>query len=254
LKLEYYKKFDRIAPGETERFYLFKGQPILCGMLAFRATLELQHAGVNVCNGWGTVTYPAQFYNALRKKDGPVKPWPMMEKAIAIHTEERLFVGGAPETVQESFRQICLVLGYSAAVFAPNRRQNAPTPISKNGPRGLKDDTVLGNFFRADLEGRGGMMFNLENIEELLNEEAKNTELASDHKNKDLRREWVTTKRLTPLQLLEALKQFMPIELPKIDFNYFRMHEQSVELLRRLRIELDDDFKKYFGPIYLENE
>ncbi|KUJ14900.1 uncharacterized protein LY89DRAFT_124635 [Mollisia scopiformis] len=254
LKSKYYKKVDGIAPGETARFYLLKGQPILCGMFAFRATLELHHGGVNLCNAYRTVTYPAQFYNALRQKENPVQPWPMMEEAIAIHTEARVFVGSAPKTVQESLRQICLVVGYSASAFAQNRRPNRPLPISKNGARGLKDDTVLGSFFRDDLEGRGGRVFSLQNVEKLLNEEAKTTELASDPKNKALRREWATTKHLTPLQLLEALTQFMPVELPKIDFNYFRMHQQSVELLRRLRVELDADLKKHFGPMYFKNE
>lgn len=253
LKVKYYQKFGRTTPDETERFYLFKRHPILCGILAFRATLELQHIGINLCNAWGTITYPVQFYNALRHKESPVKRWPKLERAIALHTKERLFIGAAPKTIQESFKQVCLILGYSAASFAPNRWRKAPEP-SKNGPRGLKDTTILGDFFQADLSGQDGSVFSLRNVEALLNDEAKSSELASDPRNKALRREWATTKRLTPLQLLQALRLFIPIEIPKINFNYLRMHEQSIRLLRQLRQTLDADLIKYFGPRYLENE
>lgn len=36
--------------SESERFYLLKRQPILCGMLAFRATLDLHWLGLAVVN------------------------------------------------------------------------------------------------------------------------------------------------------------------------------------------------------------
>ncbi|CZR66882.1 uncharacterized protein PAC_16783 [Phialocephala subalpina] len=257
LKVKYYKQFGRVPPGEEERLYLLKRQPMLCGILAFRAALELQSAGVNLCNAWGTITYPAQFYMAVRNQDSSIQSWPGMDKAISIHTEERIFLGAAPKTIQESFKQTALILGYSASNFAPNRRQRGPTAHSKTGPRGLKSTTILGDFFGeglAEVPGQDRHTFKIHDVEELLNEEAKNAELASDPKNKALRREWATTKRLTSLQLLQALKQFLPIELPKIDFNYFRMHEESIELLRTLRVELDQDFQKYFGPWYLDNE
>jgi hypothetical protein len=101
--------------------------------------------------------YPAHFYNALRQKTNPVQLWPMMDQVIAIHTEERIFLGTVPKTVVDSFKQVSLILGYSASQFASNRRDHRPT-VSKNGPRGLKETSVLGELFREGLSIDGIMV------------------------------------------------------------------------------------------------
>jgi hypothetical protein len=150
LKDKYYKQCSGVSPTESERFYLYKRHPILCGILAFRTVLELQDAGVILCNAWGTIIFVAQFYNALRKKTDPVQPWPLMEQAISLHTEKHIFVGAAPENINDSWKQTCLMLGYSASSFAQNRRQ-MKLAASKMGPRGLKDTSILGELFRKGL-------------------------------------------------------------------------------------------------------
>jgi hypothetical protein len=94
--------------------------------------------------------------------------------------------------------------------------------------------------------------FTIHNIEELLNEQAKNSDLATNPKNNALRREWATTKRLTSIQLLQALRDFIPGELEKLKFPYFQLHKLSIQLLQRLAAELDEEFKKYSGPRYNE--
>jgi hypothetical protein len=95
--------------------------------------------------------YPAHFYNALTQKANPIQhPWPMMDQVISIHTEERLFLGAAPKTIVDCHKQICLILGYSASSFAANRRQTKPA-VSKNGPRGLKETSILGELFHDGL-------------------------------------------------------------------------------------------------------
>lgn len=102
-----------------------------------------------MCNTWGTIVYPAHFYNALRQKVNPVKHWPLMDEVLAIHTEEQIFLGHVPTSSQECFRQASLTLGYSATIFAANRRQKInKIPVSKAGPRGLKPTTVLTSFFK----------------------------------------------------------------------------------------------------------
>ena len=145
------------------------------------------------------------------------------------------------------------MLGYSAEQFARNRRSFKPV-VSKNGPRGLKETSPLGEIFRDGLASDGSMALTIHNVETLLNEQARDTALAADPHSKKLCREWRTTKHLTPLQFLEALRASVPVELPKLKFNYFDMHEQSITLLRRLKTELDQEFRRFFGPMYLENE
>ena len=46
---EYKKKMQAYSESQ-ERFYLYKRQPVLCGILAFRTILETQYTGVTLCN------------------------------------------------------------------------------------------------------------------------------------------------------------------------------------------------------------
>lgn len=50
IKDKQYKKKNSLYSPETERFYLYKRHPILCGILAFRILLEMDHAGNTLCN------------------------------------------------------------------------------------------------------------------------------------------------------------------------------------------------------------
>ena len=142
LKEKFFTQLRHPFSAETERFYLYKRQPILCGMLAFRLTLELQFHGVNLVQAWGTAIYPAHFYNALRQETQPA-PWPLMDKVIGLHGEGRVFVGGRPTTILDCYKQVCLVLGYSIEQFAKNRRSKKIV-VSKNGPRGLNVSSPTG--------------------------------------------------------------------------------------------------------------
>jgi hypothetical protein len=235
-------------PPETEKFYLYKRHPILCGITAFTIMLEMQQMGVIMVNAMGTAIFPAHFYNALRQKQNPIDPWPLMDQVIALHGEDRMFVGAKPTTIVDCWKQMCLTLGVSTENFARNRR-NPKLVASKNGPRGLKDTSTMNEIFYKGLRGHGTMTLTMHNIEELLNEQAQGGD-----SNTRLRRSWKTTKRLTSLQLLEALRLTIPAELKKLEVNYFRLHEQSVGLLRRLRTELNDDLRKFPGGLQLDNE
>ena len=92
-----------------------------------------------------------------------------MDVVIALHGEDRVFIGGRPSTILDCYKRVCLVLGYSVEPFTKNRRSKKRV-ISKNGPRGLKDSSLLGEIFRAGLASDGSMAFTMNNVEELLNE------------------------------------------------------------------------------------
>lgn len=191
------------------------------------------------------MVFPAQFYNALRiGQNASAVSWPLMDRVIKIHSEERLFVGARPHTLKDCFKQAALLLGVSPTEFARNKRPSKLL-ISKKGPRGLKSTTPLGEIFHSGLASDGSAALTMHNIEELLNEQALDEILLSNvGGSKKLRREWDKSHRLTPIQLLESLQTSLPAELPKLEFDYFHMHEQSITLLRKVRSELDADFRK----------
>lgn len=203
-------------PGNDERFYLLKRQPILCGFLACRALYEVQNAGMAVCKVWGTISHPAQLYMALRNA-GSVQPWPMMEKVMKIQTKERIFLGGAPENIRDSYKQSMLMLGYSTTTFVSNKREGGmkKLPRSKRGPRGLREDVIIEKMFRpcpGDLNGTFGAydndryMFEIGDFEGLLGNEAMLAKLSADPKHGLLKRLGTDRKVMTPMQMLLALR------------------------------------------------
>jgi hypothetical protein len=234
-------------PPESERFYLYKRHPVLCGVTAFAIMLEMAEFGMSLVNAMGTAIYPAQFYNSLRQKSNPIGPWLLMDQVIAIHGEDRIFVGAKPTTLVDCFKQIILTLGVSAESFARSQRKRKLV-VSKKGPRGLKETSAMNEIFKEELRRGGTMSLTVHNIEKLLNEQSQSVD------SKRLHRSWTKTKQLTHVELLEALRFAVPTELKKLEVNYFRLHEQSIDLLRRLNRELDTDLRKFPGALRIENE
>ena len=205
-------------------------------------------------NAVGTVIYPAHFYNALKQSDPSCASWPMIDEVIALHGAERIFVGGRPTTTNECFKHICLTLGYSPAQFVKKHR-NPKAVASKNGSRGLKETSPVTELFNRGSRKPNGKRENaMHSVEQLLNEQARDAHLAANPTSRKLRREWAATNRLNSIQLLEA-QASIPQKLPKLKFDYFKLHAQSIGLLRRLKSELDEDYIKFYGSArYIESE
>ncbi|TVY88754.1 hypothetical protein LAWI1_G008143 [Lachnellula willkommii] len=262
-------------PPEGERNYLYNRQPILCGLIAYRIVEETRRYGLELNIGWGSIAYPAQLYNALRKKANPISVWPLMEEAISIHGD-RLFVGRRPTTISDCFKNIELISGGSPSNLAKNRR-NIRKPWNKRARSKFLDiDTLtLGPIFRESwkLDTRNDVVritafqdgktitdperftqLSIYEVEKLLNSQAKEAELAANPKRKSLGRKWQNTKCFTSLQLLQALRESMLAEMPKLHFNYYLMYEQSINLMRALVDELDADFVKILGLGYLTHD
>jgi hypothetical protein len=253
LKASQARRLGQPAPSSIETYYLLKRSPILCGVMAFAIDLEMQKLGVLLVNTMGTVAFGAHFYNALQQKPRPVIPWPMMDRVIALHGEEALFIGTKPTDIGESFRQICLFLDYSPETSAHNRRQVVPVS-SNNSIKGLKETFLLGDIFYQALRGDGSMSLKMQNVEELLRNQAHDSQLASTGTDKHLCQKWANSHHLTPLEFVEALRTSFPTEQVKSKFNYFTMHEQSISLFRNLRQELDGEYSGFFNGMYIENE
>ncbi|KUJ08858.1 uncharacterized protein LY89DRAFT_788748 [Mollisia scopiformis] len=213
---------------------------------------------MTVANGMGTAIFPAHFYNALRQKQNGIAPWPIMEELIAIHGENRLFLGSKPTTIMDSYKQIVLTLGHSVADFSANLRKRKLRP-SKNGPRGLKESSPLSEIFRQNWTVEGNVVIDksaltLHRVEALLTEQALDEEIAGNPVSKRVRHKMAVSKQLSPLDLLDALMVSIPRELPKLQYDYFELHRQSIGVLRKVCAEMDEDFKRYIGEGYLENE
>jgi hypothetical protein len=109
-----------------------------------------------------------------------------MDQVIAYHGEERVFVGIVPEKMIDYNKQVCLMLGISAQMFARNRRVGGVVH-SRSGPRVLRESSPIGGLFRQELAQDGSIDLTMHNIEEMMNEQALDSALVSDPKIKALR-------------------------------------------------------------------
>lgn len=220
-------------PPPTEHL-VYKQQPVLCGLVAYRIALEFRHFGLGLNSGWGTIGKSAHLYNALRQEANPIKACPLMEEALSIHSE--IFVGPRPQTIDDCFKHAYLMGGASLSNLAKNRR-NIKLVTAKKGVRAIVDTCPMGKIFwtywydktrekcekaqsmddaflRSEIGNFG--IFNPEatietliiyKVEKYPNDQAKDKELAANPvKTAQIRRGWLTTKRLTSLQLLQALR------------------------------------------------
>ncbi|KAH6721063.1 hypothetical protein BKA61DRAFT_150735 [Leptodontidium sp. MPI-SDFR-AT-0119] len=217
--------------------------------------LAIQQAGITLNNNIGTAIYPAHFYNALKQNDPSCASWPLIDEAIALHSAERIFVGGTPSTMQACSNQICLMSGLSSTHFAKNCRKSKPV-FSKKNARGLKGASPITELFFHGLRlPNGKMTITMHSVEKLLNEQARDVDLTSNRTSRTLQREWAAKNRLTCLQLLEALQTVISKELPKLEFDYFKLHAQSIGLMRRLKRDLEPDYIDLLGSAkYIEDE
>jgi hypothetical protein len=72
--------------------------------------------------------------------------------------------------------------------------------------RKLNNSSRVAAIFWKELGTNEAVDFTTQNIEDLMNEQALDSALASNSRNKTLRRDWKATHRLTSFQFLDALQ------------------------------------------------
>jgi hypothetical protein len=221
------EKLSASSLSRSRRFYLFKHHPVLCGITAFSIMLKMQEFGVALANTTDSAMYTAQLYNALRQKPRPIDSWPLMDQVIQLHGESKFFKGDRPTSIYECDRRIGIVLGGSPINYAANRR-SLKIVRSKNGPQKLEHTSDMNKIFREALRGDKTTAAALYAIQGLLNNQ---------------------TPKAPPIQsltdLLEALGRTFPAELEKLEFNYFRLHQQSINIIQDMVRELGVELNKY---------
>ena len=128
------------TPPEQPYFF-FRYHPLLCGILATHYTLEFHNVTTAEAKERG-LTYVMHVYNAVRyHKDYSVQAWPDMDLAIAIQTEEHLFIGGAPrDSMRQCGKAWTLHRGLPITSYASDARA---TPVRLKERRSFKEDSEL---------------------------------------------------------------------------------------------------------------
>jgi hypothetical protein len=239
-------------------YSLLSRPPLLCGLMLFRLNLRMQEAGTILVNAWGSLPSIMHLYNATKQEflSNSFHPWEDIEAVIDIQGKERIFVGDYPTSTDEYIKRFCIVMGYSATMFAPNRRggRNTPqtqTPASRRGPRQMTAtsaaaDVFLGQYAAAFGASTAAPEVTFAKIETFLNQARGNQQKTGDRKKK--------LPPLTTSSFLSSLKDSIQADILALNIDYFALHIRCVDLLRDIYIKLNSDFLKYLGTGYLEGE
>ena len=249
---------ERVVSADPEdEFEFLKWHPLLMGLVAFNISLRVQELGRTLVNVWGSVIYPAYLYNAVQQEGVVDLHWPDMDKILEFHGEDKLFFGGKPKNLEESIMKVALTTGVSTQAMAAaknGRKVSWEKFKSSRGQRGLEEPTVIADLFRDRYTGYGAIDFTVANVERVLNELAAADSAKAEGKQLSsrqlLKRRWEATQKLTPLQLLAALRERLVDEESKLHFDYLGMHQRGMDLLKALHSQEKDKLRQYFGADY----
>ncbi|KAI3396237.1 hypothetical protein diail_12381 [Diaporthe ilicicola] len=253
-----------------EEHFFLKRNPVLCGLLTFHLNLRMQVIGQGLVNQWYDVQQMAFLYNLVQTCPDVKLVWPDIEAFINIHGENRIFVGSRPKDAAESLNRLEAATGISSVSrFARDARRTGPwhLPDGKQA-RLLEPTTKVANLFR-DNYTQPQQARNIANadIGMLLDELASASPDAGKPTRKRgkknqavnkpemlLLEKWSNKHSLGALQFLALVRTKLHEEEPVLMFNYFGMHQRSIEMLRRIRDKEHHKFVQYFTAGYMPDE
>ena len=222
----------------------------------------MRYISVDLAESWGSILYVAYLYEACRRAEYLQQIWPDMELVMDIHTRERMFAGRIPQNPEEFLKCMQLTLGMSLVNFSRSNRLDHIKPPGRK--RKVFTMSPLSNLFPMQWNASGDAMLTINTIEDLIMNPQfastlPNTPLPGDDENlapkhSPLQKQWLKSHKMTPLQLLDTLRNAISAEEYMLRFDYISLHTRCLRLLRTLRTALDDQLRDHFGPRYIDDE
>ena len=227
--------------------------------------MKAQHEGIGFAGAWGSIMYTGHLYNAIRQEKLLSKSWKDMELLFALQSTEYFFVGDAPKDVDGYLKRFLLSMGYSAALFANNRRKNA-TVASQRGPKGLSDLCAAGALFKGRYcRNEHAVTWTRESIKPIVQakmeddggEEApgkRSTKVKTAVSGSLIRRSKKTGASIPTTDFLEDLANALHAETLELSVDYLRIHRFCWMLLRQINDACKPRLLEMFSAGYLEKE
>ncbi|KGO37101.1 hypothetical protein PEX1_043610 [Penicillium expansum] len=256
----------RLGRPTGEAFRLFKWHPLFCGLLLYRFKMVYQEAGITFAGAWGSVLYSLHLYNALRQEKLLTARWADLDMLQAIHPES--WIGGPPRTPDDYIKRFSLSMGYSAANFAKNRRDQRPQ-ASKNGPKSLTEQGSVALMFKERFcHGSKQTDMTRADLQTIVEKAQWGADTDGDRPYdmmKDVPGDIVRnpTQRgpiheshesMSAETLLRKLRLALQGEGPEITFDYFVTHRTCWLLLTKIKMACADQLRVLFGTGCIEKE
>ena len=242
----------------------------------FALKMRAQELGVAFVNAWGSVMYAGQLYNAAFQEKLLSKTCLDMDLVISLQGQDKFFVGDAPKGLEEYWKRFMLSIGYSATVFANNRRPNANV-VSSKGPRCLAVLCAVGKLFPGRYCNNGATTrWTSEEMKQVIESKFDDeSEGEDDHDqssatNQSERREARVTKTSSSGALIEKprrdvssikttdflfdIANALHAETLEMSLDYLRVHRVCWRLLRSVNDVCKPRLLQTYGAGYLERE
>ncbi|KAL8734027.1 MAG: hypothetical protein Q9166_001788 [cf. Caloplaca sp. 2 TL-2023] len=191
--------------------------------------------------------------------------WKDMELVIMLQSPEILFVGDAPNNLEEYFKRLLLSMGYSATAFAANRRTNIGPQASARGPRSLKELGQVGKLFgNRYCNNAPTVAFTRESIQPIVDakmEDSDDEDEDSSNRPKQAASGALLARSIkrsgtsiSTLGFLEDIANALHAEQLEISIDYLLLHRTCWQLLRQVNVACKPKLLEMYGGGYLEKE
>jgi hypothetical protein len=248
LKQDPYNKLIKIRSGGSvdpatkplllSPFFFLRENPLLCGLMSYFLKMGRHIFAIGLSNTYDAIISAAHLYNAARQIDlrrGSEPPkWPDMEYILATHSADRLFVGSFPKEPVDFFKRYQLAIGVSPTNFARNKRSDKYLEPKKISSRRLHEKLPIHEIFEPrylTLEQKCD--FSDATFDPIIKELITgSSERGNQMDNiKPIADQWLKTRKLTTLQLLQVIQIAMKREDMHLNYDYFSMHIRCEWLL-----------------------
>ncbi|KAH6676317.1 hypothetical protein B0J14DRAFT_476727 [Halenospora varia] len=206
--------------------YIVQNNPTYCGLLALNIVVANEKAGLLLNNYHTVVTLVAHLYSEARRANILTLEWPEMDQMIEMH-KDTMFAGTIPQSASEAYIRYQKLMGLSTDPHRPASHARS-LPYKEPQYRNSPFSDTLRPFFER------GPPFNpaLERLEALVQKEREAVHHESKHKCR------VNRRKLTPLQFLMQLKDFVPAQMSRLQFDYITLTKTCYMLMKKFHSEI----------------
>ena len=255
---------------EANREYMFKRQPLFCGLLKYRLYAEYHAAGMRHESQSMMICMMAQIYVTGRLLSPAQSVWPDMEVVLFAQNPQWLFFGGYPIRVEEARKKYMLAFGVSATNFAGDvsiERILRNKKVSKTGFHEFRESGAFGDgvFHRGNngelLDGdlRGGAAVCKDMTERLFRLTKSLDSPSASVPWGRIAREMLQTQqqndvvpspkspkmRKSPAEVLEDLAKWLQADTPDLYFDWPQMQRSCAGVLKAIDADLRRNFSNW---------
>ncbi|KAI1407335.1 hypothetical protein F5Y13DRAFT_175132 [Hypoxylon sp. FL1857] len=260
------RRFEEKGINEPfERNILLKSDPVWSGLLNFRCRLVLDNLGYRFVTESPVVLGTAFVYVASRLEGVSALRWPQMDRLLHFYGEDKILQGAIlPDSTPADLIKRFVVSGLAAVEVPVNNYLNRSRSLEAFYQRYAKEHgysrqplAYLREIIRERFDHQigilssdaGGGVKTPHGKDMSVKRTSLNPAVAQV-----VQREAYQSASVSPVRLLEILEEATTSLLEnQLSIDYFKLHQQSVQLLRELLVEFSPEVKKDVPSLFDEN-